>query len=56
MVVVVDDIHVADPSSLLLLQFLAGHLDEMGLLVVATYRDVDIGADGFARRPLAAPP
>ena len=28
MVVVVDDIHVADLSSLLLLQFLAGHLDD----------------------------
>ena len=48
MVAVLDDIHVADPSSLLLLQFLAGHLDEMGLLVVATYRDVDIAAEGFS--------
>ena len=47
MVAVLDDVHVADPSSLLLLQFLAGHLDEMGLLVVATYRDGDIGGEGF---------
>ncbi len=47
MVAVLDDIHIADPSSLLLLQFLAGHLDEMGLLVVATYRDVDMVGDGF---------
>ena len=49
MVVVVDDIHVADLSSLLLLQFLAGHLDTMSLMVVASYRDTDAGSDGFAR-------
>ncbi len=48
MVAVLDDVHVADPSSLLLLQFLAGHLDSMGLLVVATYRDTDPTGAGFA--------
>ena len=48
LVAVLDDVHVADPSSLLLLQFLAGHLDGMGLLVVATYRDADAMGGGFA--------
>ncbi len=48
MVAVLDDVHVADPSSLLLLQFLAGHLDSMGLLVVATYRDTELIGEGFA--------
>ncbi len=48
LVVVLDDVHVADPSSLLLLQFLAGHLDTMGLVVVATYRDSDATGNGFA--------
>jgi DNA-binding NarL/FixJ family response regulator len=48
MVAVLDDVHVADPSSLLLLQFLAGHVDTMGLVVVATYRDADPTGDGFA--------
>ena len=31
-----------------LLQFLAGHVDTMGLVVVATYRDADPTGDGFA--------
>jgi DNA-binding CsgD family transcriptional regulator len=48
MVAVVDDAHVADPSSLLLLQFLAGQLDTMGLVVVATYRDSEATGNGFA--------
>ena len=48
LVAVLDDVHVADPSSLLLLQFLAGQLDGMGLLVVATYRDADAMGGGFA--------
>ena len=48
MVAVVDDAHVADPSSLLLLQFLAGQLDTIGLVVVATYRDSDATGNGFA--------
>ena len=47
LVAVLDDVHVADPSSLLLLQFLAGHLGGMGVLVVATYRDADAMGDGI---------
>ena len=48
MVAVLDDVHVADPSSLLLLQFLAGELDTMGLVVVATYRPAEGTGDSFA--------
>jgi DNA-binding SARP family transcriptional activator len=41
LVLVLDDLHAADASSLLLLQFLAGALAESRLLAVAAYRDVD---------------
>ncbi len=47
MVAVVDDLHVADPSSLLLLQFVSAHLDRMGLVIVATYREAHPAAEGF---------
>ena len=39
-----DDIHVADPSSLLLLDFVASRLDGCGVLLVATYRDSEVEA------------
>ena len=42
MVLVLDDLHWADESSLLLLQFLARELGGSRLLVVGTYRDVDL--------------
>ena len=42
-VLILDDLHWADESSLLLLQFLARSLGGSGLLVVATYRDVELG-------------
>ena len=48
MVVVVDDIHVADLSSLLLLQFLAGHLDDMGLLSSRVTATLTPAPSGFA--------
>ena len=48
-VVVFDDVHAADASSLLLLQFLAGALADARLLVIAAYRDVDPSL----REPLA---
>ena len=47
MVAVLDDIHVADPSSLLLLQFVSGHLDRTGLVIVATYREGEQTVEGF---------
>jgi len=50
LVVVLDDLHEADRSSLLLLEFLIHELRQMRLLIVATYREV--GAAG-ADDPLA---
>src|SRR5262249_14202214 len=42
-VLVLDDLHWADKPSLLLLQFLARELRGARLLVVGTYRDIDLG-------------
>ena len=42
-VVVLDDLHWADEPSLLLLQFLARELGDSSLLVIGTYRDVELG-------------
>jgi DNA-binding CsgD family transcriptional regulator len=49
-VLALEDLHAADASSLLLLQFVAGQLAGSRLLVLATYRDVEVGRD----HPLAA--
>ena len=49
LVLVLDDLHWADTPSLLLLQFLARELRRSRLLVVATYRDVEVGR----RHPLS---
>jgi AAA ATPase domain len=43
LVLVLDDLHAADTPSLLLLRFLAGELEESRLLVIAAYRDTEIG-------------
>ncbi|HYN70529.1 MAG TPA: AAA family ATPase, partial [Candidatus Eisenbacteria bacterium] len=45
-VLILDDLHAADEPSLLLLQFVATQITERRLLVVATYRDDELGADG----------
>jgi hypothetical protein len=50
LVLIVDDLHWADTPSLLLLQFVARELDRAKLLVVGTYRDVEVGR----RHPLTA--
>ena len=42
LVLVLDDLHWADTSSLLLLQFLAREIADARMLVVATYRDVEV--------------
>ena len=39
-VLALDDMHAADIPSVLLLRFLAAQLSDMGMVVVATYRDV----------------
>jgi class 3 adenylate cyclase/DNA-binding SARP family transcriptional activator len=42
MVYVLEDLHWADEASLLLLDHLAGHVVELPLLIVGTYRDVEL--------------
>ena len=43
-VLVLDDLHAADEPSLLLLQFVAGELQDAPLLIVGAYRDVEVEA------------
>ena len=48
-VLLIDDLHWADESTLLLLQHVAQHASQMPLLIVGTYRDVDLDV----QRPFA---
>ena len=48
-VILVDDLHWADESTLLLLQHVAQRIAEMSVLIVGTYRDVDLDVE----RPFA---
>ncbi|HKG36769.1 MAG TPA: AAA family ATPase [Solirubrobacterales bacterium] len=43
LVIVIDDLHWADEPSLLLLRFLAREIEDSALLVIGTYRDVELG-------------
>jgi DNA-binding SARP family transcriptional activator len=43
LVLLLDDIHVADEPSLLLLRFVAGQLDDVPVAAVAAYRDTETG-------------
>src|SRR5690606_20952687 len=43
--VVIEDLQAADTASLLLLQFLAGQVQDMAVLLVGTYRDVELTPD-----------
>jgi class 3 adenylate cyclase/tetratricopeptide (TPR) repeat protein len=52
-VLVLDDLHAADVPSLLLLQFIARELRGTPVLVLGTYRDVELGRDHPLRRTLA---
>jgi DNA-binding SARP family transcriptional activator/tetratricopeptide (TPR) repeat protein len=45
LVFVLDDLHAADTPSLLLLRFIAGEIAGARVLVVGTFRDVEIGPD-----------
>jgi predicted ATPase len=49
-VAVLDDLHWADGPSLQLLRFLAPDLNQSSLLVLGTYRDVEVGPDHPLRR------
>ena len=42
LLIVLDDLQAADTPSILLLQFLASQLSDMRLLIVGTYRDVEL--------------
>ena len=51
MVVVLDDLHWADPASLRLLEFAAQHTWFERLLLIGTYRDVEVGAGRASPAP-----
>jgi eukaryotic-like serine/threonine-protein kinase len=53
LVLVLDDLHWADEPSLLLLKFVARQASDSGLLVVGTYRDVELGRHHPLARTLA---
>ncbi len=53
LVLVLDDLHWADEPSLLLLKFVARQVSDSGLLVVGTYRDVELGRHHPLARTLA---
>jgi tetratricopeptide (TPR) repeat protein len=55
LVVVLDDLHWADAASLRLLEFAAQHTWFERVLLVGTYRDVEIEAAGHPLRPLVGP-
>jgi hypothetical protein len=53
-VIVLEDLHAADSSTLLLLEFVAGQLRAMPVMVIGTYRDLEVrlrvdAADSIAR-------
>lgn len=52
-VLILEDVHAADVPSLLLLQFVAGNLRGAAMLVLATYRDVELARDHPLRATLA---
>jgi hypothetical protein len=54
LVVILDDLHWADLSSLRLLVFLARQLHDAAVLVIGTYRDVEVAATDHPARLLLA--
>ncbi|MFD5641512.1 ATP-binding protein, partial [Streptomyces anulatus] len=55
MVVVLDDLHSSDPASLRLLEFAAQHAWFERLLLIGTYRDVEVDAPGHPLQQLILP-
>ena len=53
LLIVLDDLHAADPASLLLLRFVARTLRETGIVVVGTHREAEVQADPERARLLA---
>src|SRR5215472_13361127 len=54
LVIVIDDLHWADVSSLRLLVFLARQLHDTAALVIGTYRDVEVKVGDHPARPFLA--
>ncbi|OKI36674.1 ATPase [Saccharothrix sp. CB00851] len=54
-VVVLEDLHWADPASLKLLEFAAQHTWFERVLVIGTYRDTEVDAEDHPLRPLMTP-
>ena len=52
-VLILEDLHEADRSSLMLLEFLAGQLRDMRLLVLATYREPEADLNAEVRSTLS---
>ncbi|MFJ2023516.1 ATP-binding protein [Streptomyces sp. NPDC087897] len=55
LVVVLDDLHSADPASLRLLEFVAQHAWFERLLLIGAYRDVEVESPGHPLQPLILP-
>ncbi|MFD6473998.1 ATP-binding protein [Streptomyces anulatus] len=55
LVVVLDDLHSSDPASLRLLEFAAQHAWFERLLLIGTYRDVEVDAPGHPLQQLILP-
>lgn len=53
LILILEDIHIADGDSLALLEFLSKQLFDMRLLVVGTYRDIELGRSHPLSRALA---
>ena len=45
LLLVLDDLHWADQPSLLLLEFLAGQLSDSNIMIVGTYRDIEVSRE-----------
>jgi DNA-binding CsgD family transcriptional regulator len=54
LVIILEDLHWADPATLLLLEFVAREVSEARLLIVGTYRDVEVRRDHPLASTLAA--
>ena len=53
LVLLLEDLHAADGDSLLLLEFVARQLSTSNLLIICTYRDVELGRHHPLTRSLA---
>ncbi len=54
LVIMIDDLHRADPASVQLLEFVIRELRDAQILIVGTYRDAELPADAVAGRVFAS--